>query len=397
MEAHSELPLDDLLVVELGDTIAPAYAGKLLAELGATVIRIDALDGGALYRAAPLVGKDQSGLGVGGPYLHLNRNKQSVCLDLATGEGIAILRKLLARADILVDGLGVDVLAHLGCPHQELLDAFPKLIVAAITPFGLDGPYRDLNASDLAVVALGGLLNMVGFPEREPLQLGGSQTQYASGLAAFTGVMAALYYRDSSAQGQLVDVSMLETIAFVEWKSGAYYEADGRVRYRVGNRSHWLVLPASDGYVALVYQDENFPSLIKLTGLDMLDDERFATRAGRAQYADEIREILTPWFAERSKIDVYHAGQALGIPLGFVATAEDLLASPQYEARGFWQTVDHPATGPVQHPGVPYHMSGLTMRAGRAPLPGEHTAEVLQSVLDLDEESVAFYRKREVI
>lgn len=397
MDTQSVLPLDDLTVVELGDTIAPAYTGKLLAELGATVIRVDELTGGQLYRTAPLVGQDQTGLKVGAPYLHLNRNKQSAGINISTPDGSEILGKLLARADILIDGLGVDALAGFGFPHETLLADHPELIVASITPFGLDGPYRDLNASDLSVVALGGLLNMVGYPEREPLQLGGSQAQYATGLAAFTGTMAALYYRDRTSQGQLVDVSMLETVAFAEWKSGAFYEADGTVRYRVGNKSHWLVLEASDGYVALVYQDDSYPGLIKLTGLEALDDERFATRHGRAKHADEMKEILAPWFASRGKLDIYHEGQAHGIPLGFVATAEDLLASPQYEARGFWQTFDHPATGSAQYPGVPYKMSGISQRAGRAPIPGEHTSDILRSVLQLSDGSIDNYRQREVI
>src|SRR6185437_3458077 len=141
--------------------------------------------------------------------------------------------------------------------------------------------------------------------------------------------MAAVTYRDRSERGQLIDVSLMETVAFVEWKSGAYYEADGRVRRRVGNHSHWLVLPALDGYVALVYQDQNFPGLQQLTGIEALNDERFATRPGRAQYADEIRELVAPWFASRKKLDIYRDGQAEGIPLGFVATIDDLLNSPQ--------------------------------------------------------------------
>lgn len=397
METQFTLPLDDLIVVELGDEIAPAYTGKLLAELGATVIRIDELDGGTLYRAAPLVGSDQSGLKIGAPYLHLNRNKKSICLDISTSEGSAILRDLLDRADVLIDGLGLDRLTELGHSHQALLEAHPRLVVASITPFGLSGPYRDLRASDLAVVALGGLLNMVGFPEREPLQLGGSQLQYAAGLSAFTGIMAAVVYRDRSSQGQLIDVSMLETVAFIEWKSGTYFEADGRTRYRVGNESHWLVLPASDGYVALVYQDDSLPGLRALTGLESLNDDRFATRPGRAQHADELREILSPWFASRRKLDIYHEGQAHGIPLGFVATVEDLLASEQYEARSFWQTIDHPATGPAQYPGTPFHLTGVTLPTERAPLPGEHTADILRSVLGLDDDLVDNWRLRGVI
>lgn len=397
MSPETLLPLDDLLVVELGDSIAGAFTGKLLADLGARVVRIEQPGGGALYRSAPLVGADQSGLGVGAAWLHLNRGKESVVCRLDHPDGLTILDGLLRQADVLIDGLGLDVLAGYGLPYAAIQEMFPALVVTAITPFGLTGPYRDLHASDLTVCALGGLLNMVGFPEREPLELGGAQVQYASGLSAFTGVMAAVTFRDRSERGQLVDVSMLESVAFTEWKSGAYYESDGRVRYRVGNRSHWLVLEATDGYVALVYQDESFPALQRLTGIEALNDARFTNRAGRAQHTEEIRSLVAPWFAERSKLDVYHAGQALGIPLGFVATIDDLLTSPQYEARGFWQTIEHPSTGEAVFPGYPYHLSGIDLPVREAPLLGEHTATVLRSTLDYSADQTAYLRMEGVI
>lgn len=385
METTAPLPFDDLLVVELGETIAPAHAGRLLAELGATVVRVDPPGGGRLYQTPPLVGSDSNGHPAGAAYLHLNRSKKSVVLDLETPDGCDLLGNLLSKADVLIDGLGVDRLAALGFRYENLLNTHPGLVIAAITPFGQDGPYRDLPASDLTVVALGGLLNMVGFPEREPLQLGGSQAQYATGLAAFTGITAALHYRDRTGEGQLVDISMLETVAFVEWKSGAYFEADGRVRYRVGNQSHWLVMPASDGYIALVYQDADFPGLIRLTGVEALNNPRYATRPDRAAHAEEIKAMIAPWFLARTKLEIYHEGQAHGVPLGYVATAKELLESPQYEAREFWQTVDHPATGPVQYPGAPYRMTGVTPRTGRAPLPGEHATEILDLLPERNE------------
>jgi crotonobetainyl-CoA:carnitine CoA-transferase CaiB-like acyl-CoA transferase len=395
------LPLDDLVVVELGDSIAAAWAGRLLADLGARVIRVDGIadgaPGGQLYHREPLVGQDQTGQQVSAAWLHLNRNKESVTCRLESDGGRDLLDRLFTRADVVIDGLGLDILAGLGFPYTALQEMFPSLVVAAITPFGLYGPYRDLHASDLVVGALGGLLNMVGFPERQPLELGGAQAQYATGLSAFTAIMAAVTYRDRSSRGQLIDVSMVETVAFIEWKSGAFYEADGRVRHRVGNRSHWLVLEATDGYVALVYQDESFPSLQKLTGIEALSDERFATRPGRAKHADEIRELLAPWFATRSKLEVYHAGQALGIPLGFVATIADLLASPQYAARGFWQTLDHPDVGTARYPGLPYHLTGIELPSGRAPTPGEHTNVVLRDLLGLSDAQVERYRTQEVI
>lgn len=378
-------PLDDLLIVELGNTIATAYVGHLLADLGARVVRVDDLTADhPLVEQEPLVGGADSaaagGTSISAVWLHLNRLKESVQFDLTQAGGRDVLSRLIGKADVLLDGSGVDALANLGLTYADLRAANERLLVVSITPFGLSGPYRDLHGSDLVVEALSGLLNMVGFPEREPLKLGGSQAQYATGLAAFAGTLAGLAARDRLGHGQVVDVSMMETVAFSEWKSAAYYEADGNVRYRVGNQSHWLVLEANDGYVALVYQDDNFVGLQNMTGIEELRDPRFAKRADRAKYADELRGLFAPWFRERSKLEVYHAGQANGVPLGFVATIGDLVDSPQYAARGFWQHIEYPGLGDAVYPGRAFHLSGVDLVAGRAPQPGEHTAAVTAEV-----------------
>lgn len=372
MDAGARAPYDDITVVELGETIAPATVGKQLADLGATVIRVDDATGHGLYGFPPIVGVDADGRQVGAAYLHLCRNKKSVALDLDSAMGQQALRQLLARAQVVIDGLGLDRLARLGFPHADLRASHPDLIVTSITPFGLSGPYRDLAASDLVVMALGGLLNLVGSPEREPLSLGGYQAQYATGICAFTGTAAAILYRDRTGRGQLVDVSALESIAFLEWKSASNYEATGSVRRRTGDRSYNLVLRARDGWFGLLYTDPDWPRVRELTGVAALGDERYSTRAGRVAHADEIRELLREWFAQRTKQEIYHAAQALKVPAGMVATVEDLLESPQYAARGFWQTVEHPATGPLRYPGPGYRISGYSPPPQRAPLLGEH-------------------------
>jgi crotonobetainyl-CoA:carnitine CoA-transferase CaiB-like acyl-CoA transferase len=366
-------PYDDITVVELGESIAPAYVGKMLAELGARVTRVDDPSGQGLYAFPPIVGSDADGRDVGAAYLHLCRNKHSVALDLESASGKAALQRLVARADVVIDGLGVDRLAELGFAHDKLL-ARDGVIVTSITPFGLSGPYRDLKGSDLVVMALGGLLNLVGAPEREPLSLGGYQAQYATGICAFTGTAAALLYRDDSGHGQLVDVSAFQSIAFMEWKSGNNYQSTGSVRRRVGDHSQNLVLRTSDGWFGLLYTDPNWPALRNLTGIEALDDERFKTRAGRAAHAGELRELLEAWFAQRTNLEVYHAAQALKIPAGMVASIGDLFASPQYAARDFWQIIDHPATGPLTYPGTGYLMSGYAPPTRRAPVLGEQTA-----------------------
>ena len=364
-------PYDDITVVELGETIAPAYVGKQFADLGATVIRVDDPTGLGLYAFPPIVGVDPQGRQVGAAYLHLCRNKRSVAIDLDSEVGRTAMRELIRRADVVIDGLGVDRLQALGLTHEKLLER-PELIITSITPFGLTGPYRDLAASDLVVMALGGLLNLVGAPEREPLSLAGYQAQYATGVCAFTGTAAALQYRDRCGRGQLVDVSALESIAFVEWKSASNYEASGSVRRRVGDHSHNLVLPTRDGWFGLLYQDSNWPQLRELTGVDALDDERFSTRPGRVAHAAELRALLSDWFAQRTKHEIYHAAQALKVPAGMVATVGDLLESEQYATREFWQTVDHPATGPLRYAGAGYRISGYVAPTRRAPVLGEH-------------------------
>jgi crotonobetainyl-CoA:carnitine CoA-transferase CaiB-like acyl-CoA transferase len=295
-----------------------------------------------------------------------------VAIDLESDAGRRELRELIERSQVVIDGLGVDRLRALGFAHDDELLARTDLIITSITPFGLNGPYRDLAASDLVVLALGGMSNLVGAPEREPLSLGGYQAQYATGVCAFTGTAAALLYRDQSGRGQLVDVSALESIAYVEWKGASTYEATGSIRRRVGDRSHNLVLPTRDGWFGLLYTDPNWPQLRALTGVEALDDERFSTRAGRAAHADELRSLLGDWFAQRTKHEIYHAAQALKVPAGMVATVGDLLESAQYAARDFWQTVDHPATGPLRYPGPGYRISGYTPPAERAPILGEH-------------------------
>jgi crotonobetainyl-CoA:carnitine CoA-transferase CaiB-like acyl-CoA transferase len=373
---EARAPYDDITVVELGETIAPAYVGKQLADLGATVVRIDDPTGRGLYGSPPIIGVDSDGRGVGAAYLHLCRNKRSVALDLSTETGRLTLQRLISHAQVVIDGLGVDRLDQMGLPYESLRSDQPDLIVTSITPFGLTGPYRDLAASDLVVMAMGGMLNLVGSPEREPLLLGGDQVQYATGICAFTGTAAALLYRDTTGSGQLVDVSSFESIAFLEWKSASNYEATGSVRRRTGDRSHNLVMRTRDGWFGLLYTDPNWPQVCELTGVAALKDERFSTRAARAAHADEIRGLLIEWFAQRSKEEIYHAAQALKVPAGMVATVEDLLDSRQYAARGFWQTIDHPATGPLRYPGTGYTITGYSPPAERAPLLGEHSTSI---------------------
>jgi crotonobetainyl-CoA:carnitine CoA-transferase CaiB-like acyl-CoA transferase len=289
----------------------------------------------------------------------------------------------LADADVVLDGLGRGELDGLGLAYADLAAQAPGLVLTAITSFGDDGPYCDYLDGELVLMALGGLLNMVGEPELEPLRLGGYQAQYVTGLSALTGTLAALFARDFSGLGQRVEVSAHESVAFVEWKSGIYYQSNGQVRRRGGREAQWVVLRCRDGFVAFVYQDEDWPGVIELIQDPRLEEPRFALHAERLAAREELRAIFEQWTLHRQKTEVYHAAQAHGIPVGMVADVADLVASPQYAARDFFQTIDHPATGAVAYPGLPSAFDGVRPVSGRAPLLGEHNRAIFEERLGL--------------
>ncbi len=389
-------PLGGLRALELGEGIAPAFCGKLLAALGADVIKVEPPTGDRCRRVGPFA-RDQTGSESSLLFLYLNTSKRGITLDLTTPTGADLFRQLAAAADIVVEGLGAGRLETLGLGYGVLARDNPGLILTSITPFGDDGPYRDYLDGELVLLALGGLLNMLGAPDREPVPLGGYQAEYAAGLAAFTGTMAALTGREVTGRGQQVTVSAHETVAYLEWKTPIYYQSDGRIRRRGGEQSQWLVLPCSDGFVAFVFQDEHWPRVKELLGDPRLEDPRFADRPGRVAHRGELREILAGWTRPRTKAEVYHEAQALGIPVGMVADAADLVASPQYLSRGFFARVDHPRTGPALYPGIPFVLGGHRPPVGRAPLLGEHNLEVYASLLGLSPAEVAGLRERGVI
>jgi crotonobetainyl-CoA:carnitine CoA-transferase CaiB-like acyl-CoA transferase len=389
-------PLGGLRVLEVGGGIAPAFCGKLLAALGADVIKIEPPAGDRCRRVGPFA-RDRADPESSLLFLYLNTSKRGITLDPTTPTGAHLFRRLAAAADIVVEALGPGRLGQLGLGYGVLARENPGLILTSITPFGDEGPYRDYLDGELVLLALGGLLNMVGALDREPIPFGGYQAQYAAGLAAFTGTMVALTGREVTGHGQEVTISAQETVAYLEWKTPIYYQSDGRVRRRGGEQSQWMVLPCSDGFVAFVFQDEHWPQVKKLVGDPRLENLRFADRPGRVAHRGELREILAGWTRARTKAKVYHGAQALGIPVGMVADAADLVASPQYRARGFFARVDHPRTGPALYPGIPFVLDGHRPPVGRAPLLGEHNLEVYTSLLGLSAAEIAGLRERGVI
>jgi crotonobetainyl-CoA:carnitine CoA-transferase CaiB-like acyl-CoA transferase len=386
------LPLAGVRVVELGGGIAGAFCGKLLAGFGAEVVKVEPPAGDGLRRLGPFA-HDRLDVEGSLPFLYLNTGKQSVTLDTASATGRQLLRRLAETADVVLQTI------EPGQSSATYLDPAARptgLVVTSIEEFG-EGPYGDYLGGELIVLALGGLLNMVGEPDREPVRLGGYQAHCSGGLAAFTGTLAALYQRDVSGVGQQVEISVLETVAFVEWKSSIYYQANGKLRVRGGRDAQWQVIRCRDGYIAFVYQDGNWSGVKRLIGDARLDDDRFASRQGRVAHREELRQIFEAYTLSRDKLDIYHSAQAYGIPLGLVADVPDIVASPQYAERAYFDTIDHPSTGPVAYPGIPCTVDGRRPTSRGAPLLGEHNATVYGTVLGLTADEQAGLRERGIV
>ncbi|WP_213453244.1 CoA transferase [Rhizomonospora bruguierae] len=323
-------------VVELGSHPATGYCGLLLAGLGATVSKVAvgpayaddvALPGGAGARAA-----------------YLDQGKSMVATDQADA--------LLAGADVVLAGLPEADLAARGWAPEALRAAHPDLVVAVATSVEPGTPGRDLQAQ-----ASSGLMYVIGEPDRPPLRLPGPQADYTAGLALLTATMFALVRRAGAGGGAVVATTGTRATAFLDWKSQIYHEDEGRVLRR-GSDSGPLVLRCADGFVGFYYRPEEWPAVKRFVGDDRLDDERFATQRGRDTDRADLRAILEEFTAARDKAEIYHAGQAAGIPVGAVWDTAELLTDPQNAARDLFATADVPGAGAVRYPRLPWTIDG---------------------------------------
>lgn len=354
------LPLKRFTIVEVNDAGAPlclrlaaSLAGKIAADLGAQVIKIEPPGGDPVRRAAPLLPGGASAL-----FHFLNTSKRSVVLDLASESGRASLTRLLERAE--------------ACLFEEPASVAPQLRAAKATPIEIAALPLEMDAaarpvSELAIQALGGLMHMIGEPTRKPLKLAGHQASYAAGLAAFTGLTAALAARDAGQQAPAVRVSLAEVMQWVNWKAASGAAASGTSPGREGKASEFQIVPCRDGHVAVVYTVTQWPATRDLIGDPRLQDAKFNTRAGRRQNIAELYEILTPWFAAKTRAEIQKVAQAKGVPFGPIFTPGELLAAEQYVSRSFLAEMTHPEFGKLLIPQLPVQWNGRSFEPRPAP------------------------------
>lgn len=385
----SKQALANLRVLEFAELISGPYCSRLLADLGAEVIKIERPDGGDRARTwAPLQENlpesEQSGL-----FLFLNVNKKSVTLDVETPQGMAAFRELIAKTDIFVENNPPALMERLGLTYAELSKINPRLIMVSITPFGQTGPYRDYKSTELVTFHMSGL----GYEtpravdpklvDNPPLKGGGYFAGFFAAVNAAGAALAALYARRRDGVGQAIDISEQQCLIPLLRRAVAIYLYDGRIATRFMHT--WKVAPhhfmqCKDGYVfASIVEEHQWERLVEVMGNpEWAKGEVFQDGASRLEHWDQVEPFLSEWLMQRTKDEVWRETQAQGVPFAPVNLISDLLQSPHLLERQFFLSVPNAAGESVVIPGTPYKFSETPARvAGPAPRLGEHNAEIL--------------------
>ena len=391
--------LEGVRVLDLTHYIAGPYCARLMAGLGADVLKVERPPAGdparrlGPFASRPGTARDYGAEAVedGAWQLYLNAGKRSVALDLKNEQGRQVALDLAAKADILVENFAPGTLEKLGLGYEELRRANPALVVTSISNFGQSGPYRDWRGTEANLYAMGGLMNITGEHDQEPLKEGAPLAQLGAGQNAFAASMAALMYAEETGEGQRIDVSIAEYATNILENALMQYSYSGQEYTRVGNRGYgraaWGIYPCRDGHVGIIAgPDHRWPEVARIMEREELADPRFASRRGRQENADEVDALMLPWLIEHDKVDIFKAGQESGLGFSFVATMQDILEMEQLLARGYFVELEHPAAGRLSYPGAPIacepDADAWTFR--RAPLYGEHTAAALSDWLGCD-------------
>jgi benzylsuccinate CoA-transferase BbsE subunit len=384
------------MVVDATDA-SGAYCGRLLADLGADVVRIEAPSGDPMRHHEPIV-RTASGEIVSCFERFVNLNKRSVTLDVTDDDGRDLVKRLLGRCDVLVDTPGPDDVTSHGFASKELEALNPDLVRVSISSFGLEGPYSQYVSDDLVTIASSGLLSLGGYEDTPPINVYGNQTYFAESIFGAVGALLGLLARAQDATARRIDVCGQEVMANALEDALPEYDITGSIRRRFGDRAREAgsgTFACADGFVTMVAgrlgTAAAWTSLVGwlnevgTEGADQLLDQRWNDHSFRQQRESitYFAEVFERFAATRSKRDLYREAQARRIALAPVNTFSDVLADPQLADRDFFETVTDPFTGlGMIYPGRPYRIDGLGPLVVRpAPTPGEHTREVFERML----------------
>ncbi len=374
--------LAGIRVLDLTRILSGPYCTAILGDHGADVIKVESPEGDDTRRFGPPFVEGESTY-----FLSINRNKRSVVIDLKTAAGRAQLHALAETADVVVENFRPGTAARIGAGSETLLALNPKLIYCHISGFGQTGPWRTQPGYDLAVQGLSGLQALTGQPGGEPTKLGVSIADLVTGLYAAQAILLALFRRERTGQGEVVDVAMLDSVvSLLTFQAGRYLNADQKPR-RMGNQ-HPSIAPyetfeTANGWLNLaVGNDKLWRAASDVLGLPQLaDDPDYATNQARVANRAALLAAIVPVLKQRPRDAWVAAFRAAGVPCGEILEVEEILEHEVVRARDMVATVQHPRLGALQVPGVPVKLRSARAGVWRHPPElGEHSKEVLGEI-----------------
>ena len=380
-----ERALTGLRVLDLANNIAGSYCGKLLADFGAEVIKVEPpKEGNPLRKKAPFF-KDEQDKEKSGMFFYLNTNKKSLTLDITKQEGAEVFKKLVKNSDVVIEDFEPGKMKEWGLSYDELKKENPKLIMTSITWFGQDGPYKDFKANNFTAYGIGGAMYVMRptrWPDTRPAVLGGYQAEYTAGLIAYIVTMAAVV--SPKEEGTWIDLSVMEAVTSTLTGIMADYSYLGLSRRTLPWAIHGFPTqenyPCKDGYVNLTPGIGGTQAIADLIGKPEERENPLLVKAGaRVKEPEKFEALILPWLKEHTKWEITEKAQKLRLAFAPILSPGELPDDPQIKAREFFVKVEHPEMKEVTYPGAPAKLSESPWKEGRAPLLGEHTQEILNS------------------
>ncbi len=384
-------PLAGLRVLELARILAGPWAGQILADLGADVIKVERTGAGDDTRGwgPPFVPAADGGH-LGAAYFHgTNRGKRSIELDFESEDGRRIVRKLAARSDVLLENFKVGNLAKFGLDYASLAPENPRLIYCSVTGFGQDGPYASRAGYDLMAQGIGGYMDLTGSPDGEPMRIGVPASDLFTGVYSAVGILAALARREKTGHGGYVDTALVDSTVGTLANQALNYLVSGEVPHRIGNTHPnivpYQVFPVADGEIIIASANDS--QFVKVCGVlgapELAEAPAYRDNKGRLAHRAEIVERICKLTARMSRTELLDKLEAVGVPAGPINDLAQVFADPQVIHRGMQLEVPSAAAKAGTIPGVrtPIVIDGAPMAAERpSPRLGEHTAEILREI-----------------
>ena len=378
-----EHPLEGVKVIELARILAGPWAGQTLSDLGAEVVKVESLEGDDTRRwGPPFV---ENGEDISASYFHsCNRGKQSICVDFKTKEGQDVIKKLVMKADVLIENFKVDSLRKYGLDFTSLIKINPKLIYCSITGFGQTGPYAHRAGYDYIIQGMSGLMSITGEPNGQPQKMGVAVTDILTGLYSVTAILSAIIQRDKTGKGQHIDMALLDVATAVTANQGMNFLTTGKVPHRIGNGHQNLapyqVFDCKDGHIIIATgNDAQYQRLCAILNLEEIAmSELFLTNADRLKNRSLLIEKLSCKTKKFLKKDLLEACEKQGIPAGPINDLSEVFNDPQVVYRGLSKEINNIPTILS-----PFRFSDSKMKISKtSPKLGENTDEILSSTVD---------------